>query len=207
MCRSLTSWIMASRHAWDVALGHGEKYGLRNSQVTALALYGAIGFMMDCDTTGVEPDLALVKYKKLVGGGMIKIVNSTQPSALIKLSYNEAEVNAIVRGHIDATGTIEGAPGIKAEHLGVFDCSFKPAKGTRSDSLAMGAHQDDKRRRSRSGVGRDFEDGEPAAGLLGGRYRRGLSGGVAPGHQGGCDLPRQLEGHAAAERDCADGRR
>jgi ribonucleoside-diphosphate reductase alpha chain len=87
--------------------------------------------MMDCDTTGVEPDLALVKYKKLVGGGMIKIVNSTVPSALIKLGYNEAEVNAIV-SYIDATGTIEGAPGIKPEHLAVFDCSFKPAKGTRS---------------------------------------------------------------------------
>ncbi len=87
--------------------------------------------MMDCDTTGVEPDLALVKYKKLVGGGMIKIVNNTVPSALIKLGYNEDEVNAIVC-YIDATGTIEGAPGIKPEHLAVFDCSFKPAKGTRS---------------------------------------------------------------------------
>jgi len=87
--------------------------------------------MMDCDTTGVEPDLALVKYKKLVGGGMIKIVNQTVPSALIKLGYNEAEMNAIV-SYIDATGTIEGAPHIKPEHLAVFDCSFKPAKGTRS---------------------------------------------------------------------------
>ena len=108
-----------------------ERYGYRNSQVTVLAPTGTIGFMMDCDTTGVEPDLALVKYKKLVGGGMIKIVNSTVPSALIKLGYNEAEVNAIV-SYIDATGTIEGAPGIKPEHLAVFDCSFKPAKGTRS---------------------------------------------------------------------------
>jgi ribonucleoside-diphosphate reductase alpha chain len=99
--------------------------------VTVLAPTGTIGFMMDCDTTGVEPDLALVKYKKLVGGGMIKIVNSTVPSALIKLGYNEAEVNAIV-SYIDATGTIEGAPGIRPEHLAVFDCSFKPAKGTRS---------------------------------------------------------------------------
>ncbi len=98
-----------------------------------LAPTGTIGFMMDCDTTGVEPDLALVKYKKLVGGGMIKIVNSTVPSALIKLGYSEAEVNAIV-SYIDATGTIEGAPGIKPEHLAVFDCSFKPAKGTRSIS-------------------------------------------------------------------------
>ncbi len=87
--------------------------------------------MMDCDTTGIEPDLALVKYKKLVGGGMIKIVNNTVPSALFKLGYNNDQVNAIV-SYIDATGTIEGAPGIKPEHLAVFDCSFKPAKGTRS---------------------------------------------------------------------------
>ena len=127
----LDTLIAASRHAWDGALAHGERHGYRNSQVTVLAPTGTIGFMMDCDTTGVEPDLALVKYKKLVGGGMIKIVNSTVPSALIKLGYNEAEVNAIV-SYIDATGTIEGAPGIRPEHLAVFDCSFKPAKGTRS---------------------------------------------------------------------------
>ena len=87
--------------------------------------------MMDCDTTGIEPDLALVKYKKLVGGGMIKIVNNTVPAALFKLGYSDDQVNAIV-SYIDATGTIEGAPGIKPEHLAVFDCSFKPAKGTRS---------------------------------------------------------------------------
>jgi ribonucleoside-diphosphate reductase alpha chain len=127
----LETLIAASRHAWDGALAHGEKHGYRNSQVTVLAPTGTIGFMMDCDTTGIEPDLALVKYKKLVGGGMIKIVNSTVPSALIKLGYNEAQMNAIV-SYIDATGTIEGAPGIKPEHLAVFDCSFKPAKGTRS---------------------------------------------------------------------------
>ena len=87
--------------------------------------------MMDCDTTGVEPDLALVKYKKLVGGGMIKIVNQTVPTALFKLGYDHDQANAIV-SYIDATGTIEGAPHIKDEHLAVFDCSFKPAKGTRS---------------------------------------------------------------------------
>jgi ribonucleoside-diphosphate reductase alpha chain len=129
----LNEMIAASKSAWDGALAHGEKFGYRNSQVTVLAPTGTIGFMMDCDTTGVEPDLALVKYKKLVGGGMIKIVNNTVPSALIKLGYNEADVNAIV-SYIDATGTIEGAPAIKPEHLAVFDCSFKPAKGTRSIS-------------------------------------------------------------------------
>ena len=123
--------LNASRECWDQALAHGEKFGYRNSQVTVLAPTGTIGFMMDCDTTGIEPDLALVKYKKLVGGGMIKIVNNTVPAALFKLGYNNAEVDGIV-SYIDATGTIEGAPGIKPEHLPVFDCSFKPAKGTRS---------------------------------------------------------------------------
>ncbi len=127
----LDSLIDASRECWDMALIYGERYGYRNSQTTVLAPTGTIGFMMDCDTTGVEPDLALVKYKKLVGGGMIKIVNQTVPSALFKLGYNSDEVNAIV-SYIDATGTIEGAPGIRHEHLAVFDCSFKPSKGTRS---------------------------------------------------------------------------
>jgi ribonucleoside-diphosphate reductase alpha chain len=127
----LDALIAASKECWDQALAHGEKYGYRNSQVTVLAPTGTIGFMMDCDTTGIEPDLALVKYKKLVGGGMIKIVNNTVPAALFKLGYNNGEVDAIV-SYIDATGTIEGAPAVKPEHLAVFDCSFKPAKGTRS---------------------------------------------------------------------------
>jgi ribonucleoside-diphosphate reductase alpha chain len=121
----------ASKATWDEALAQGEKHGYRNSQVTVLAPTGTIGFMMDCATTGVEPDLALVKFKKLVGGGMIKIVNQTVPTALFKLGYDHDQANAIV-SYIDATGTIEGAPHIKDEHLAVFDCSFKPAKGTRS---------------------------------------------------------------------------
>jgi len=121
----------ASKQAWDEALAQGEKHGYRNSQVTVLAPTGTIGFMMDCDTTGVEPDLALVKYKKLVGGGMIKIVNNTVPTALFKLGYSHDEADKIV-SYIDATGTIEGAPHIQDAHLAVFDCSFKPAKGTRS---------------------------------------------------------------------------
>jgi ribonucleoside-diphosphate reductase alpha chain len=127
----LDNLIDASRECWDMALVYGERYGFRNSQVSVLAPTGTIGFMMDCDTTGIEPDLALVKYKKLVGGGMIKIVNNTVPSALFKLGYTDDQVNAIV-SYIDATGTIEGAPGIRPEHLSVFDCSFKPAKGSRS---------------------------------------------------------------------------
>ncbi len=96
-----------------------------------IAPTGTIGFMMDCDTTGIEPDLALVKYKKLVGGGVIKIVNNTVPAALIKLGYTPEQVEAIV-SHIDSTGTIEGAPQLKPEHLAVFDCSFRPQNGTRS---------------------------------------------------------------------------
>ncbi len=121
----------ASKVCWDEALAHGEKHGYRNSQVTVLAPTGTIGFMMDCDTTGIEPDLALIKYKKLVGGGMIKIVNNTVPAALFKLGYTHDEADQIV-SYIDATGTIEGAPNVKDEHLAVFDCSFKPSKGTRS---------------------------------------------------------------------------
>jgi ribonucleoside-diphosphate reductase alpha chain len=127
----LPELIAASKTCWDEALAHGEKFGYRNSQVTVLAPTGTIGFMMDCDTTGIEPDLALVKYKKLVGGGMIKIVNNTVPTALFKLGYTHEQADAIV-SYIDATGTIEGATSVKDEHLAVFDCSFKPAKGTRS---------------------------------------------------------------------------
>jgi ribonucleoside-diphosphate reductase alpha chain len=123
--------IEGAKQCWDEALALGERVGYRNSQVTVLAPTGTIGFMMDCDTTGIEPDLALVKYKKLVGGGMIKIVNQTVPLALFKLGYLPEQVNSIV-GYIDSTGTIEGAPGVRDEHLPVFDCSFKPQKGTRS---------------------------------------------------------------------------
>jgi ribonucleoside-diphosphate reductase alpha chain len=125
----------ASAATWDAALSHGEKHGYRNAQVSVLAPTGTIGFMMDCDTTGIEPDLALVKYKKLVGGGMIKIVNSTVPAALFKLDYTSEQTDKIV-SYIDATGTIEGAPHIKTEDLAVFDCSFKPSKGTRSISYS-----------------------------------------------------------------------
>jgi ribonucleoside-diphosphate reductase alpha chain len=121
----------AARNCWDEALAQGEKSGYRNSQVTVLAPTGTIGFMMDCDTTGVEPDLALIKFKKLVGGGMIKIVNNTVPAALFKLGYSQEQASAIVN-YIDATGTIEGAPQLKEDHLAIFDCSFKPTRGTRT---------------------------------------------------------------------------
>jgi ribonucleoside-diphosphate reductase alpha chain len=120
----------AAWECWTHAYEMGRSTGFRNAQVTVIAPTGTIGFMMDCDTTGVEPDLSLVKYKKLVGGGVIKIVNNTVPAALIKLGYSPAQADAIVT-HIDSTGTIEGAPHIKPEHLAVFDTSFKPANGTR----------------------------------------------------------------------------
>jgi len=121
----------SARKTWDDCLGNGMKYGYRNAQVTVLAPTGTIGFMMDCDTTGVEPDLALVKIKKLVGGGVIKIVNNVIPTALLKLGYTPQQSSDIV-SYIDQHGTIEGAPGLKAEHLPVFDCSLKPANGKRS---------------------------------------------------------------------------
>jgi ribonucleoside-diphosphate reductase alpha chain len=120
-----------TKKVWDECLASGMKYGYRNAQVTVLAPTGTIGFMMDCDTTGIEPDLALVKYKKLVGGGLIKIVNNTVPLALLKLGYTEQQAADIVN-YIDQQGTIEGAPLLKPEHLPVFDCSLKPANGKRS---------------------------------------------------------------------------
>ncbi len=123
----------ASQQAWDDALEIGTQHGYRNSQVSVLAPTGTIGFMMDCDTTGIEPDLALVKYKKLVGGGVLKIVNNTVPQALMRLAYPPERVAEIV-DFVDNRGTIEGAPGLKDEHLAVFDCSLKPAAGKRAIS-------------------------------------------------------------------------
>ena len=116
---------------WDEAYTLGAQHGYRNSQVTVLAPTGTIGFMMDCDTTGIEPDIALVKYKKLVGGGMIKIVNQSVPAALRRMGYNASQVQDILK-HIDEKEMIEGAPHLKEEHLSVFDCAFPPAQGKRS---------------------------------------------------------------------------
>ena len=127
------SLLHASQKSWDDAVELGERFGYKNSQVSVLAPTGTIGFMMDCDTTGIEPDLALVKQKRLVGGGVIKIVNNTVPQALMKLGYPPEQVAQIV-DYIDANGTIEGAPGFKPEHLDVFDCSLAPMGGGRSIS-------------------------------------------------------------------------
>jgi len=134
-----------ARQTWGGALAAGRKHGYRNAQVTVLAPTGTIAFLMDCDTTGIEPDIALVKYKLLAGGGMLKIVNRTVPEALVRLGYTAAEIKSIV-AHIEKHDTIEDvsvdgkaiASGLKPEHLRVFDCAFKPYRGQRS--IAALAH-------------------------------------------------------------------
>src|SRR5437899_5417007 len=125
------SLLSAARQAWDDAVAFGRPAGYRNAQASVLAPTGTISFMLDCATTGVEPDIALVKYKKLVGGGMLKLVNGTVPAALRRLGYTETEAGTITT-YVEERGTIEGAPGLRDEHLAVFDCAFKPANGARS---------------------------------------------------------------------------
>ena len=122
---------------WDEVLAAGRVHGFRNAQATVLAPTGTISFLMDCDTTGIEPDIALVKYKQLAGGGMLKIVNNTVPAALKKLGYDQPSIDGIL-DYINKNDTIEGAPALKTEHLPVFDCAFTPRNGTRS--IAWHAH-------------------------------------------------------------------
>jgi ribonucleoside-diphosphate reductase alpha chain len=121
----------AARDAWAEAHELGSRHGIRNGQATVLAPTGTIAFMMDCDTTGIEPDIALVKYKKLVGGGLLKIVNQTVPKALLRLGYTDLQVKEILE-YLDENETIEGAPHLKDQHLPVFDCAFRPMRGSRS---------------------------------------------------------------------------
>ena len=121
-------WANEAREAWDRAVAGAEKHGIRNAQVTLLAPPGTIAFLMDCETTGVEPDLALVKYKHLVGGGTMRLVNRAVPAALAALGYDPAPIVA----HIEQNETIEGAPGIRPEHLAIFDCAIAPPGGGRS---------------------------------------------------------------------------
>ena len=186
----------AARGVWDECVELGEQFGYRNAQATVLAPTGTIGFMMDCDTTGVEPDIALVKYKKLVGGGMMKIVNQTVPSALQRLGYSQTEITEIIE-YIDQHETIEGAPHVKDAHLPVFDCAFKPFQGQRSIQYMghirmMGATQ-------------PFLSGaiSKTVNVPKDATRRGHPGGlhrvVAPGRQGGVDLPRRQQADAAAQ--------
>jgi ribonucleoside-diphosphate reductase alpha chain len=120
----------AAQASWERVIQEGGRYGYRNSQVTLLAPTGTIGFMMDCDTTGIEPDLALVKYKQLAGGGNMKIVNRTLAAGLKRLGYSPKEIEAI-QNYVNEKDTIEGAPGLKPEHLQVYDCAFKPKEGKR----------------------------------------------------------------------------
>ncbi len=181
---------------WDAALESGTQYGYKNGQVTVLAPTGTIGFMMDCDTTGVEPDLALVKYKKLVGGGTIKIVNQTVPLALRRLGYDDTEIHEIV-DYVDEKGTIEGAPNFHPEHLPVFDCAFRALNGTRSIHY-IGPRPHDVGRPALP-LGRDLEDRQPAARRHARRDRRRLHGRLEAGPQGHRHLPRRLQADAAPE--------
>lgn len=126
-----TDLAQAAQDVWDRVVSAGQAHGFRNAQATVLAPTGTISFMMDCDTTGIEPDIALVKYKQLAGGGMLKIVNQSVPAALEKLGYSQPEIDSIL-AHIDREDTIEGASDLKPEHLPIFDCAFTPAGGTRS---------------------------------------------------------------------------
>lgn len=123
--------VDAAVRSWDEALSLGERFGFKNAQISVIAPTGTIAFMMDCDTTGIEPDIALVKYKWLVGGGVIKIVNGTVPEALRRLGYSQNQTDEIL-GYLQENDTIEGAPHLRPEHLAVFDCAFKPSKGSRS---------------------------------------------------------------------------
>jgi len=129
--------VDAARRTWDDVLAAGRVHGFRNAQATVLAPTGTISFMMDCDTTGIEPDIALVKYKQLAGGGMLKIVNQTVPLALKTIGYDEPTIGSIL-AYINERDTIEGSPDLKPEHLGVFDCAFSPRNGKRS--IAWQAH-------------------------------------------------------------------
>ena len=123
--------VVAARRVWDDCLEKGRQHGYRNAQATVLAPTGTISFLMDCDTTGIEPDIALVKYKQLAGGGMLKIPNRTVPQALERLGYDQPTVQGIL-GYLEKHDTIEGAPGLREEHLAVFDCAFKPPGGKRA---------------------------------------------------------------------------
>ncbi|MBI2324252.1 MAG: ribonucleoside-diphosphate reductase [Chloroflexi bacterium] len=125
------SLLAPAQNVWDEVVERGQLHGYRNAQASVCAPTGTISFLLDCDTTGVEPDIALVKYKKLVGGGMLKLVNGTVPAALRRLGYTETEAGAITT-YIENSGTIEGAPGLRPEHLPVFDCAFKAPGGSRS---------------------------------------------------------------------------
>ena len=179
--------------AWDGVIKTGEANGFRNAQASVLAPTGTIGFMMDCDTTGIEPDFSLVKFKKLVGGGSMQIVNQTIPRALRKLGYADETIEAIVE-HIAENGHVVDAPGLKTEHYEIFDTamgqrSIKP-DGPREDDGGGPAVP----------VRRHLQDGQPAGDRDGRGDRRGLPAGLEVRPQGARGLPRQLQGRPAPEQ-------
>ena len=190
------SLLGAAQTAWDIALALGEKFGYRNSQMTVLAPTGTIGFMMDCDTTGIEPDLALVKYKKLVGGGVIKIVNNTVPAALMKLGYTPEQSSQMVT-YIDRNGKIEGAPGFKAGAPAGFRL-LAGCRGRTLDRLARPSEDDGCR--PTVPFRRDQQDHQYAPGIHGGRHHAGVSGVVEAGAEIRSDLPRQFQRFSTAIR-------
>ena len=194
-----TDLLAAARQAWDDALNLGEVHGYRNAQATVLAPTGTISFMMDCDTTGVEPDFSLVKSKKLVGGGEITIVNKTVPLGLEKLGYAPNEVYEVV-AFIDERNTIVGAPYVKSEHYPVFDC----AVGDRA--IHYTRPREDDGRGPAVHLGRDLEDGEHAGVVDGRRRREAVPRRVEARREGDRDLPRQLQGRPAAVGQGRQGR-
>ena len=179
--------LSAAQRAWDDAVELGEQYGVRNSQATVLAPTGTIGLMMDCDTTGIEPDLALTKAKKLVGGGTMLIVNQTIPRALTQLGYRDEAVAAIV-ADIDEHKTIIGAPGFNPEHLPVFACSMG------DNAIHYMGHVKMMARGAAVHLGRDLQDGEPARRRVGARRRGAAHRVVEARPEGRRDLSRQLQG-------------
>ena len=195
-----TELLGAARRAWDEAVDIGERNGYRNAQATVLAPTGTISFLMDCDTTGIEPDFSLVKFKELVGGGQMTIVNRTVPLALQTLGYQREQIEQI-EAHLAENGTIVGAPGLRDEHLPVFDV----AVGERAIS-AHGPREDDGRGAAVP-LGRDLEDGEHARVGHGRGHRRRLHRGLEARPEGARDLPRRLEDGAGAEDRRAATRR
>ena len=185
--------------SWDEAVELGEQLGYRNAQATVLAPTGTISFLMDCDTTGVEPDFSLVKFKELVGGGQMTIVNRTVPLALQTLGYSEQQIEQI-EAHLTEHGTIVGAPGLAEEHLPVFDVAVGERAISHMGHIKM------------MGAVQPFISGaiSKTVNLPAERDRRGhrrrLHPGVAPGHQGARDLPRRLEDRAGAAHRRAEGR-
>ena len=175
----------------------GSEHGFRNSQVTVLAPTGTIGFMMDCDTTGIEPDIALIKYKKLVGGGMLKIVNNTVPLALQQLGYTHDRGAGRSSSYLDEKDTIEGAPGLKAGAPAGVRLRLQPAKGERTIHYMGHLRMMAPAQPFLSGA--ISQDGEPAERRHGRGHRGGLPRGVEARAQGGRGLPRRLQAQPAAQ--------